>query len=112
MISEKTFLKYQLEMERRFSALERKISDLKEILSSQELRHRLEMQRLEMSIAHEKEIEKAKAEAVAPKMETEEEKRKREDEERVATVMQMYSEDPETLRKLGFSIPGGGGMNG
>lgn len=98
MISEKNFLRYQLEIEKRFSELECKNKELEKELALQELRHKYEIEKLQKQTAE-------------PKAETDEEKASREQEAKVASVMQMYSEDPETLRKLGFNLPGDGGVN-
>lgn len=123
MISEKKFLKYQVEVERRFSRLNDRISELKTELTSQDLHHKLEMERfktevrkeietLKTELAHKEALAEVKAQYETSKDESEEEKAKREDEKKVANIMQLYSEDPETLRRLGFNLPGDGGVNG
>lgn len=109
MISEKKFLLYRLDVEKRFSDFEHRISELSATIREQKLRHKMEMQRLEMSIAHDNEIKRIKAEAVAVPTESEEEKRAREEEEKTASAMLQYSQDADTLRRLGFKVPGGGG---
>jgi hypothetical protein len=95
MISEKRFLEYKLEMERRFNAMDKKIDELKNALSTQELRHKLEMEKLLRS----KEVDASKT-----PMPTEDEIAKR---NKQASVLLQYSEDPETLKNLGFNITGG-----
>lgn len=108
MIRKSDLLEMQLEIQQTFQKMERKISDLENELAKQELRHKLEMQQLEMSISHTKVIEALKAKQASAPVETEDEKLEREKAERRANVMMQYTEDPETLQKLGFNIPVGG----
>ena len=97
MISEKEFLKYQLETERRFSRMERNLDDLKHTLAEQELRHKIEIQKLLLELKM----------PYTPPAVTDKEKREA---DKAAGVMLEYSEDAETLSKLGFKV--GGGVDG
>lgn len=109
MIRKSDLLEMQLEIQKAFQKMERRISDLENELAKQELRHKAEIQQLEMSISHTKAIEDLKAKQASAPVETEAEKLAREKAERRASVMMQYCEDPETLQKLGFNIPVGGG---
>ena len=95
MISEKKFLEYQLRQEKRFSLMERKLEELKNELSQQELRHKIEMQK----ILHQKALESLK-DHKTDSFPIEEEKEK----QKTAGILLEYSEDEETLRKLGFQV--------
>ena len=110
MISEKRFLKYKLEIQQMFQQLQADIHELELKLQKQEFEHKAEIKQLENAIAHEKEIEEVKAAAVSPPAETDEERLDREREARTANVMLQYTQDSETLLKLGFKLPGGGGQ--
>lgn len=109
MISNKKFANFMIEVEKRFSALECKIEGLKSELSMQELKHKLEIQSLKGELEQKKFI--ADLETMKQKPETDEEKLLREEEQKTANLMQLYTEDPETLRRLGFRIPSGGNVN-
>lgn len=100
MIKEKHFLKYQLEVEARFSRMQQEISRLKAEMSKQELRHELEMQK----ILHKKEVEELKKDKVAEM--SQEEKEEAEKAKAQATTLLNYTEDRETLEKLGFKFGG------
>ena len=94
MIEESEFLKAQLEIERRFSSLEREIDKLKSELINQELRHKIEIQQLLLDLKK----------PYTPPATTNEEESKTSN---GAGLLLEYSEDAETLQKLGFSIKGG-----
>ena len=83
MISRKEFANYQLEMEKRFSQLEKEV---------QALKHQLEIEKLKVNINNPTPSEPTKEEKEAAKKEVEEQNR----------VFNEWSEDQETLVKLGF----------
>lgn len=110
MISEKKFLEYKLEVQKEFARMVERILALEKALEKQALQHKSEIQQLETAIAHEKAIEAVKAAAASTPDETDEERLQREREARTANVMLQYTQDSETLLKLGFKLPGGGGQ--
>lgn len=91
MIDKKEFLKFQLEVERRYSSLERKMDELKSELVKQELRHKIEIQQLLLELNK----------PYNPPSVTDDEKRET---NKGAGLLLEYSEDAETLQKLGFKI--------
>ena len=95
MIDEKIFLEYKLEQEKRVSKLEQELLLLKKDLKMQEMRHRLELQEL-------KNAQSAPMPIPAPTPESKEEKNDS------ADLLLQYSEDAETLKKLGFNLKEGG----
>lgn len=100
MIRERDFLKYQLEVEARFSRMQQEIERVNAEMSKQELRHKLEMQEL----LHKKEVEELKKEKVAEM--SQEEKDAAEKAKAQASTLLAYTEDRETLEKLGFKFGG------
>ncbi|MBQ9113901.1 MAG: hypothetical protein IJY05_03155 [Clostridia bacterium] len=98
MIKETDFLKYKMEVDARFSRLQQEIERVKAELSTQELRHKLELQ----EVLHKKEVEELKEKKVAEM--TDEEKTEAEKANAQASVLLSYTEDRETLEKLGFKF--------
>lgn len=100
MIRERDFLKYQLEVEAKFSRMLQEIERVKAEMSAQELRHKIEMQER----IHQKEVRELKEQKQADM--TDEEKKAVEQEKTQASTLLAYTEDRETLEKLGFKFGG------
>lgn len=101
MISNKTFLEYQLKAERRISELEKELSEERIARIKQESEFSLELQRV--LHAKETEIASLKRQLEIPAF-TEEEKDEAERRKKQAGTLLAYCEDRETLEKLGFTF--------
>ena len=93
MISKIKFLEYQLEIERRLSKQHEEIALLKLEMQMQELRHKFELK------------EFAKEKQTVTEI-SDEEKAAAELERKQASTLLAYTEDRETLEKLGFKFGG------